>query len=113
VRTDARIPFMAMPDAVDAILKLATADKRKLTRVVYNIGAFAPTAGEVEAIVRKAFPKADVTYKLDEKRANIVGSWPADVDDTAARLDWGLAPRYDLSSAFNEYLIPTIKKRYG
>ena len=75
--------------------------------------AFAPTAGEVEAIVRRAFPKADVTYKVDEKRAGIVGSWPADVDDTAARLDWGLSPRYDLSAAFNEYLIPTIRKRYG
>ena len=113
VRSDARIPFMAMPDAVDAIFRLTAADKAKLTRVVYNIGAFAPTAGEVEAVVRRAFPKADVTYKVDEKRANIVGSWPADVDDTAARLDWGLAPRYDLRSAFDEYLIPTIRQRYG
>lgn len=113
VRSDARIPFMAMPDAVEAIFKLTSADKKKLTRVVYNIGAFAPTAGEVEAIVRRAFPKANINYQPDEKRAAIVGSWPADVDDTAARIDWGLAPQYDLSAAFNEYLIPTIKKRYG
>jgi threonine 3-dehydrogenase len=113
VRSDARIPFMAMPDAVDAIFKLTAADKAKLSRCVYNIGAFAPTAGEVEAIVRKAFPKADVSYAIDEKRAAIVDSWPADVDDTAARIDWGLAPKYDLRTAFAEYLIPTIQKRYG
>jgi nucleoside-diphosphate-sugar epimerase len=113
VRSDARIPFMAMPDAVDAIFKLTAADKAKLSRCVYNIGAFAPTAGEVEAIVRRAFPKADVSYSIDEKRAAIVGSWPADVDDTAARIDWGLAPKYDLRTAFAEYLIPTIQKRYG
>jgi threonine 3-dehydrogenase len=35
------------------------------------------------------------------------------VDDTAARMDWGLSPKYDLRTAFDEYLIPTIKKRYG
>jgi threonine 3-dehydrogenase len=113
VRPDARIPFMAMPDAVDAILKLVNAEKNKLSRVVYNIGAFAPTAGEAEAIVRRAFPAAEVSYAIDAKRANIVDSWPADVDDSAARTDWGLAPKYDLPSAFGEYLIPNIMRRYG
>jgi nucleoside-diphosphate-sugar epimerase len=113
VRPDARIPFMAMPDAVDAIVKLVTAERKRLSRVVYNIGAFAPSAGEVEAIVRRAFPAADITYQLDAKRSAIVDSWPADVDDTAARTDWGLAPKYDLESAFGEYLIPNIRRRYG
>jgi nucleoside-diphosphate-sugar epimerase len=113
VRPDARIPFMAMPDAVDAILTLAAADRGRLSRVVYNIGAFAPTAGEVESIVRRAFPTADITYQLDPKRAAIVDTWPADVNDTAARTDWGLQPKYDLASAFGEYLIPNIRKRYA
>ena len=113
VRPDTRIPFMAMPDAVDAILKLTAADKGKLSRVVYNIGAFAPSAGEVESIVRRAFPGAQVTYQPDAKRAGIVDSWPEDVDDSAARRDWGLNPKYDLESAFADYLIPTIRKRYG
>ncbi len=109
----ARIPFMAMPDAVDAILKLVAAEKGKLSRVVYNIGAFAPSAAEAEAVVRKAFPGADVTYQPDAKRAGIVDSWPEDVDDSAARRDWGLNPKYVLATAFAEYLIPNIKKRYG
>jgi hypothetical protein len=42
-----------------------------------------------------------------------VDSWPADVDDTAARRDWGFAPRYDEQAAFAEYLVPTIRKRYS
>ena len=46
------------------------------------------------------------------KRQNIVDSWPADVDDSAARRDWGYAPRYDEQRAFAEYLIPTIRERY-
>jgi NAD(P)-dependent dehydrogenase (short-subunit alcohol dehydrogenase family) len=39
-------------------------------------------------------------------------SWPEDVDDSAARGDWGYAPRYDLDRAFSDYLTPTIRRRY-
>jgi hypothetical protein len=35
------------------------------------------------------------------------------VDDSAARRDWGFAPRLDFQRAFAEYLIPTIKQRYS
>ena len=112
VRPDARIPFMAMPDAVDALLQLAVAPHEKLTRTVYNIGAFAPSAAEVQAIVKKAFPNAEITTKVDAKRQGIIDSWPADVDDSAARRDWGLSPRFDLDRAFQEYLIPNIRRLY-
>ena len=43
VRPDTRIPFMAMPDAVDSIFRLMDAPRARLTRAIYNIGAFAPT----------------------------------------------------------------------
>jgi len=79
---------------------------------VYNIGAFDPSAAEITAIVREAFPGAAITTQVDVKRQGIVDSWPADVDDSAARRDWGFAPRYDLDRAFREYLIPTIRQRY-
>ncbi len=39
-------------------------------------------------------------------------SWPADVDDSAARADWGFSPEYDFDRAFREYLIPTISNYY-
>ena len=50
---------------------------------------------------------------MDEKRQGIVDSWPADVDDSAARRDWGFAPQYDFARAFRDYLIPTIRQRYA
>jgi nucleoside-diphosphate-sugar epimerase len=112
VRPDTRIPFMAMPDAVDAILRLAGAPRERLSRTVYNVGAFAPAAAEVEAEVRGAFPAARIGTKVDLKRQGIVDSWPADVDDSAARRDWGHAPRYDFAACFREYLIPNIRTRY-
>ncbi len=113
VRPDTRIPFMAMPDAIDAILRLVAAPRDKLTRTVYNIGAFAPTAVEIENVVRAAFPKAQITTVVDAKRQRILDTWPADVDDSAARRDWSHAPAHDWRTAFGDYLIPTIRKQYG
>lgn len=112
VRADTRIPFMAMPDAVDAILRLMAAKKEKLTRDVYNIGAFAPSASEVETEVHAAFPTVKISTRVDVKRQGIVDSWPADVDDSTARKDWGHSPAFDFETAFHDYLIPSIRKRY-
>jgi threonine 3-dehydrogenase len=113
VRPDTRIPFMAMPDGVEALLKLAAAPRARLQRTAYNVGAFSPTAEEIRDVVMDAFPSADISWSPDRKRQAIVDSWPGDVDDSAARRDWDFAPRYDFERAFSEYLIPTIRKRYA
>ena len=64
-------------------------------------------------VVQAAFPSAAISWKTDTKRQGIVDSWPADVDDSAARRDWEFAPVYDFDRAFAEYLIPTIRARYA
>ena len=112
VRPDTRIPFMVMPDAVSAIVELARAPREQLTRTAYNLSAFSPSAEEIHRVVLKAFPDAKITWSNDVKRQSIVDSWPAEVDDDAARRDWGFAPKYDFTRAFDEYLIPTIRERY-
>jgi len=113
VRPDTRIPFMAMPDGVEALLTLAAAPRERLQRTAYNVGAFNPSAAEIRDVVVQAFPGADITFDVDRKRQAIVDSWPQDVDDSAARRDWNFQPRYDFERAFSEYLIPTIRKRYA
>jgi nucleoside-diphosphate-sugar epimerase len=113
VRPDTRIPFMAMPDGVDALLTLAAAPRAALTRTAYNLGAFSPTAQEIHDRVTQAFPDAELGWATDLKRQGIVDSWPGEVDDSAARRDWGFAPAYDFERAFAEYLIPTIRARYS
>jgi threonine 3-dehydrogenase len=112
VRPDTTIPFMAMPDGVDALLTLAAAPRERLTRTAYNLSAFSRSAAAIRDVVIGAFPNASIEYKVDNKRQRIVDSWPMDVDDSAARTDWGFAPKYDFDRAFQEYLIPTIRERY-
>ncbi len=112
VREDVRIPFMAMPDAAHSLLMLARAPRETLTRTVYNVRGFSLTAGEIRDQVMAAFPEAQITFAPDVKRQAIVDSWPADLDDSAARQDWGWQPAFDTGRAFGEYLIPNITRRY-
>ncbi|HMD34324.1 MAG TPA: NAD-dependent epimerase/dehydratase family protein, partial [Vicinamibacterales bacterium] len=68
VRADTTIPFMAMPDAVDSLTRLAHAPRAALTRTAYNLGAFSRSASEIRSAVVAAFPDADITYRVDSKR---------------------------------------------
>lgn len=112
VRQDTIIPFMAMPDAIHALLNVADVPAEKLKRRVYNVTSFSLTAGGIRDIVLNEFPGAEIIFKPDLKRQGIVDTWPAELNDTAARTDWGWAPQYDAEHAFNEYLIPNIRRRY-
>jgi len=105
--------LMAMPDAIDALIQLAVAPRDRLTRAAYNTTAFNPTAAEIHAFVQRAFPDATMTWAIDEKRQRIVDSWPAGVDDRAARRDWSFSSMFDSwGRAFDEYLVPRIRERY-
>jgi threonine 3-dehydrogenase len=113
VGPDARIPFMAMPDAIRALLTLARADRARLSLGAYNIGAFSLSAAQIADRVKKAFPAARIDYEPDPNRTAIVASWPEDVDDTRARTDWGWEPLYPWERAFEEYLVPSVTARYA
>jgi nucleoside-diphosphate-sugar epimerase len=113
VRADTRIPFMAMPDAVAALVALLEAPADALTSHVYNVTAFSPTAAELADLVGRAFPNDRITFAPDPRRQAIVDSWPEDVDDTRARRDWGFRPGYDLKRTFEEYLVPNITRLYA
>jgi threonine 3-dehydrogenase len=113
VREDSRLPFMAMPDAVKALLQLEAAPGEALTRTVYNVTSFAPTAGEIRDIVVTNFPSATIDFEPHASRQAIIDTWPGDTDDSAARQDWGWQPDYDQARAFSDYLVPSIKKRYS
>jgi nucleoside-diphosphate-sugar epimerase len=113
VREDTRIPFMAMPDAIKALLLLEYSPMGSLSQVSYNIASFSPSAEEMRRYILKAFPSADISYKIQADRQTIVDSWPLDIDDFPARNDWGWEPDYDIDKSFNEYLIPAVINRYS
>jgi threonine 3-dehydrogenase len=112
VRPDTKISFMAMPDAIKALLMLADTPRQKLSHVVYNIASFSLTAGEFRQRALQSFPGAQISFQSNPRRQGIVDSWPEDVDDSLARREWDWRPNYDADKFFDEYFIPEIKKRY-
>ncbi len=113
VEAEATIPFMAMPDAVRALLELSRADRSRLSACVYNIGAFRVSAGDIADRVRRAFTGAQIDHRPDPVRAKIVASWPEDVDDSRARADWAWQAEYDWDTAFEGYLLPRVRDLYA
>ncbi len=113
VRTDTRLPFMVMPDAIKALLHLEAAPRQDLSQLIYNVTSFSPSALEFSHVVKKAFPQAQITFNPHASRQGIVDSWPAEVDDSAARQDWNWQPDYDQERSFEEYLIPAVRQRYS
>lgn len=113
VREDSTIPFMAMPDAITSLQKLWEAPRSALSRAVYNVTSFSLSAAEFKVEVEKRFPETEITYVPDKNRQGIIDSWPAGLNDKQARKDWGWEPAYDVSRAFDEYLVPNIRNRYS
>jgi threonine 3-dehydrogenase len=103
---------MAMPDAVISLLKINDAPAAKINQRIYNVTSFSLSAEEFRQQVLVYFPDAVIKFKPDLKRELIVDSWAADMDDSAARRDWAWQPVYDLTRAFEDYLVPNIRKRY-
>ncbi|WP_022836171.1 NAD-dependent epimerase/dehydratase family protein [Salisaeta longa] len=99
-----RLPMMYMPDALRATLDLMDAPAAALSvRDSYNLTAFSFSAEELAAHLQERVDGFSVTYRPDE-RQHIADNWPATIDDSAARADWGWAPRYDLAAMTDDML---------
>ncbi|MBW2293079.1 MAG: L-threonine 3-dehydrogenase, partial [Deltaproteobacteria bacterium] len=49
-------------------------------------------------------PDFEIEYEVDPVRQAIADSWPEQVDDHAARQEWGWKPRYDLETMTSDML---------
>jgi nucleoside-diphosphate-sugar epimerase len=97
LRPDTRLDMMYMPDAIHAMIALMEADAARLRfRNAYNVTAMSITPDELAAEIRRHVPEFAIDYQVDPVRQEIADSWPCSLDDSAARKDWGFAPRFDL-----------------
>jgi nucleoside-diphosphate-sugar epimerase len=104
LKEDTYLPMMYMDDAIKATLDLmdAPAENVKI-RSSYNISAMSFSPKEIADEIRKSIPDFEISYKPDF-RQSIAESWPASIDDSAAKLHWGWKPQYDLASMTREIL---------
>ena len=105
VSKNTRLPFLAMPDAIQAIQELMNSDRKKIKSRIYNVKAFNPSSLEFFNLIKAHYPDAKISYNINAIRQNIVNSWPSDIDDGLAKEEWGWSPSYSLQRTVNEYLL--------
>jgi nucleoside-diphosphate-sugar epimerase len=110
LKDNASLPMMFMPDAIESTIRLMEADSSKLTiRSSYNLGGISFDPKEIAAEIKKHIPEFEITYKPDF-RQKIAESWPASIDDSVARKDWGCSYEYDLPK-MTEVMLDEIGKK--
>ena len=100
---DTLLPMMYMPDLLRGTAMLMEADSQHLTQRTYNIGALAFTPRQLANSICGYLPGFSITYNPDF-RQGIAETWPTQLDDSAARRDWGWSPKYDIDSMTAEML---------
>ncbi len=101
---DTYLPMMYMTDAIDATLNLMESDASKISiRTSYNVAGVSFSPKEIAIEIQQHIPEFTISYKPDYRQA-IANSWPASIDDTVARADWGWKPNYDLALITKEML---------
>ncbi|MBU3927879.1 MAG: NAD-dependent epimerase, partial [Bacteroidetes bacterium] len=85
-----------MDDAINNTIRLMETQGENLTlRSSYNVAGISFTPKQLAESIKKYMPEFKITYKPDFRQA-IADSWPASIDDSIARHDWGLTQEYDL-----------------
>lgn len=98
LRDDSKLPMMYMEDAIRATIEIMQADAEAIKiRSSYNLAGISFTPAEIAAEIAKHIPDFTISYNPDF-RQKIADSWPASIDDSRARTDWGWNHRYDLAS---------------
>ena len=104
------LPMMFMSDAIKATLDIMEADPAKLSlRSSYNVAGISFNPRQLAEEIRKHIPEFEITYKPDFRQA-IADSWPASIDDSVAKKDWGLSFEFDLTK-LTELMIREIRKK--
>ena len=104
------MPMLYMDDAIDATLELMKAPKEDLTvHSSYNLGGMSFTPKELAVEIKKHIPEFEITYEPDFRQA-IADSWPASIDDSVAKKDWGLNYKFGLSEMTEDMIVNLRKK---
>lgn len=105
LKSNAMLPMMYMPDALDATIQLMEAPASKVKiRSSYNVAAMSFDPAGIAAEIKKHIPGFEIAYQPDF-RQDIADSWPNSIDDSQARNDWNWKEKYDLAAMTTDMLL--------
>ncbi|MCF6343033.1 MAG: NAD-dependent epimerase/dehydratase family protein, partial [Bacteroidales bacterium] len=106
------LPMMFMDDAIANTIRLMQYNGDKLSlRSAYNIAGISFTPLQLAEEIKKHIPEFTISYKPDFRQA-IADSWPASIDDSVARKDWGVKTAFNLEK-MTEVMLGKVKEKLG
>ncbi|HEX9981468.1 MAG TPA: L-threonine 3-dehydrogenase [Flavobacterium sp.] len=107
--SETKMPMMYMDDAIRATIEIMQASEENIRiRSSYNLAAISFTPREIAAEIKKHIPEFEITYKPDF-RQKIADSWPASIDDSSARTDWGWKHDFNMEK-MTEVMLENLQK---
>jgi len=103
-RPDTPLALIYVRDVLQALSLLLEAPAAALSQRVYNIEAVPTTLAGVAAALTRRLPHALLRFEPDPAVSALLASWPARIDDKAARRDWKWAPAFDLEGMTADFL---------
>ena len=111
LNANTKLPMIYMEDAVRATMELMECSSEQIKiRTSYNLAGLSFTPEEIADEIKKHIPDFTIEYNPDFRQA-IADSWPASIDDSSARKDWGWKPAFDLQKMTSEMLAQLKNKR--
>jgi nucleoside-diphosphate-sugar epimerase len=105
LKGDTYLDMIYMPDAIKAAIDLMEADPDRLRhRNAFNVSAMSFCPEDQAAYIRTYIPEFEIYYDVDPVRQAIANSWPNNMEDYAARVEWGWEPEYDLDRMTRDML---------
>ncbi|MDY3547157.1 NAD-dependent epimerase/dehydratase family protein [Riemerella anatipestifer] len=106
------MPMLYMDDAINATIKLMQEPAENISVWgSYNLGGMSFTPAELANEIKKVMPDFKISYQPDF-RQSIADSWPASIDDSKAKEDWGLSYEFDIKM-MTEEMIKNLKVKLG
>ncbi|ADQ81541.1 NAD-dependent epimerase/dehydratase family protein [Riemerella anatipestifer] len=106
------MPMLYMDDAINATIKLMQEPAENISVWgSYNLGGMSFTPAELTNEIKKVMPNFKISYQPDF-RQSIADSWPASIDDSKAKEDWGLSYEFDIKM-MTEEMIKNLKVKLG
>ena len=108
ISENSALPMLYIEDAINATIQLMDAPKEQITvRSSYNLGGLSFTPKQLSDEIKKIIADFEITYEPDFRQA-IADSWPASIDDSIAKKEWGLTYEFGIGE-MSEDMIKNLR----
>ncbi len=104
VAADTGMSTIFLRDVTRSLFEFTRASREDLTRHAYNLHGFHFTPEQLVERIKTEWPSAQLAFAPDARVDALIAGWPDEIDDQAARDDWGWRPAFGFEETVTEVI---------